>query len=519
MASPRVILLLAFTAALAHAASARGVTVCHSGYGECKRDCGRGEFRWHSNDGCSPIGYCCVSKSLMTAAPKCRSKQGVCLDASKCGRASYTPGQCGGSSVCCNGVHAFNNLVQQDYQNFMSKFSDAISEDVRRLSQNSDVLNIEVSEDGNWLTRVGNMPVHRVQVDRGEVYASKWFDSRGNPQPTHFQSPPNKFLVHTLQVYYPRMGDLDWSIKGFDASGYWPHFTIGHNKRGKLEIIQYIPMNRPALALSGHNLENNIQVEIGGKAEIPFHFDRDLNTGTALLWRAVHHITNSQRFKSQFRTRGPGVPLSVDPRISFHKDKAYGKRASQRLNLNQFRALRGLCGHQHAPDQTHWDPGCINPHVLLETARRPRGVSINGKGSAAVTPIRSHAGGPSASNYGGSNGVRQHQAEQTQQPPQIQVPTGVNTNSRSSASTSSSARVTPCKNYPDRQCRPASECTHGFIRGQCPGRDYCCNPPPGNPPRPPRCRDFPDRTCRPTSQCSRGFIRGQCPGVLYCCNP
>ena len=40
-------------------------------------------------------------------------------------------------------------------------------------------------------------------------------------------------------------------------------------------------------------------------------------------------------------------------------NEAYGTRAKSRLSHKQWLALEGIVGHQHVPENTHWDPGPI----------------------------------------------------------------------------------------------------------------------------------------------------------------
>lgn len=39
--------------------------------------------------------------------------------------------------------------------------------------------------------------------------------------------------------------------------------------------------------------------------------------------------------------------------------KSYGSKAGQRLTFSQWNAARGICGHQHAPENDHGDPGAF----------------------------------------------------------------------------------------------------------------------------------------------------------------
>jgi hypothetical protein len=50
-----------------------------------------------------------------------------------------------------------------------------------------------------------------------------------------------------------------------------------------------------------------------------------------------------------------------------------GEAARSRMSSNEWMAFNGWCGHQHVPENDHWDPGRINIGRLLMTA----GVSQN----------------------------------------------------------------------------------------------------------------------------------------------
>ena len=48
---------------------------------------------------------------------------------------------------------------------------------------------------------------------------------------------------------------------------------------------------------------------------------------------------------------------------------SYGVNNGVRLSTSAFTAYKGLCGHMHAPDQSHGDPSLINVGLIVEKAK------------------------------------------------------------------------------------------------------------------------------------------------------
>jgi hypothetical protein len=54
-----------------------------------------------------------------------------------------------------------------------------------------------------------------------------------------------------------------------------------------------------------------------------------------------------------------GIDVSVFPQL-WSSSGAYGSNAPQRLTDGQWEGFNGICGHQHVPNNTHWDPGAFD---------------------------------------------------------------------------------------------------------------------------------------------------------------
>lgn len=126
-----------------------------------------------------------------------------------------------------------------------------------------------------------------------------------------------------------------------------PHYLVDP-KEGIFE--QLLPLEKPGRALrnlSGgvetNNRDHVYQIEIVGKAaEVPHYAD---------AWYRQLGIWVSQICAET------GVPLVMPYR--FAGSSAYGIKGAVRLTNAEWLAASGIIGHQHVPENTHWDPGNI----------------------------------------------------------------------------------------------------------------------------------------------------------------
>lgn len=148
---------------------------------------------------------------------------------------------------------------------------------------------------------------------------------------------------------------------GYNNGAAAPHFTIDLVTG---ETRQHVPLNwgSRCLAVSTGgvtdrtvNISGTIQIEtIGavtpgyprtyGHYDLVHAFPTDTRAQAHLarLLRAIHDAT--------------GIPLQPAPGLRWVSHPAsYGVHAPQRLGSAAFRAIRGVCGHQHAPANSHGD--------------------------------------------------------------------------------------------------------------------------------------------------------------------
>ncbi len=162
---------------------------------------------------------------------------------------------------------------------------------------------------------------------------------------------PFRGVLHTTESngFSPRSD----SYGGWHTS--YPHFTAVERSSG-FEIYQHIGIDRAAGALrnpSGGvqtNRASAIQIEIVGKAsQSPVMSDR-LLMGLGQWMRWVEEQTGIQR---------------TSPR--FDDNRAYGVSGSVRMSSAEWDRFNGWCGHQHVPENDHWDPGRIPIERLLQS--------------------------------------------------------------------------------------------------------------------------------------------------------
>jgi N-acetylmuramoyl-L-alanine amidase-like protein len=150
---------------------------------------------------------------------------------------------------------------------------------------------------------------------------------------------PFKGVLHTTEG-----GTAAGAISAYRKNNSWPHFTV--DKDGK--VYQHVPIDKAARSLvnlSGGvqtNRDSAIQIEVVGRANNPV-WPLIQVENLRILMRWIESQTLIQQ-------SGP----------VFH-DQQHVVRFTQQ----QWDNFNGWCGHQHVPENTHWDPGAIDLSELL----------------------------------------------------------------------------------------------------------------------------------------------------------
>jgi hypothetical protein len=101
------------------------------------------------------------------------------------------------------------------------------------------------------------------------------------------------------------------------------------------------------------NRRSAIQIEIAWKAA---EIDQLPEAMVERLWDWMRWVETQT-----------GVQRSVYPK--FYGQEASGLHSVSRMTNDEWNAFDGWCGHQHVPENVHWDPGKLDIDKLLRITR------------------------------------------------------------------------------------------------------------------------------------------------------
>lgn len=166
-----------------------------------------------------------------------------------------------------------------------------------------------------------------------------------------------------------------------------PHFCINPADRRKIQFIR-TEWACAALANAPGGVETNripcIQVEIVGWANETHNWPDEY---LQFIGEFIADVIRS------------GIPLNLDnvPEFLGAMDGTIATSyARQRFSPAKWNSFDGVCGHQHVPENDHWDPGKINIKRVIEHAR----ASLAGTATPLPTPTKPVEPSPVVPNYG-----------------------------------------------------------------------------------------------------------------------
>ena len=136
------------------------------------------------------------------------------------------------------------------------------------------------------------------------------------------------------------------AVAAYQQHGSWPHMTIDCRKR---RVTQHFPFTVAARALKrprgtvATNGANAIQVELIGYAKDTANWDAADVTWLGEVLAPVMDAYDIERRSPAFVGADVGGIASA--------------RSPYRFNDRDWLAFNGVCGHQHVPNNDHWDPG------------------------------------------------------------------------------------------------------------------------------------------------------------------
>lgn len=156
-----------------------------------------------------------------------------------------------------------------------------------------------------------------------------------------FADAPFRLVLHTTEG-----GSVDGAIGAFRTNNSWPHFTVDVVKRRKVQHLRLDRGGRALMNLPGGvetNRERAVQIELVGYAAHTQDW-----TDADLEWLAL------DVFEPIMAATGIGTDHPVFVGADQSPASAHAK---QRMSFEQWQTFAGICGHQHVPENDHWDPG------------------------------------------------------------------------------------------------------------------------------------------------------------------
>ena len=175
-----------------------------------------------------------------------------------------------------------------------------------------------------------------------------------------YTSGPFRGILHTTE------GGWDSSLSVFRSRLTAPHVMAAPPSHPDgPRMVQFIPLDRSAYAaanLSG-GVETNrlsaLQVEI-----VWFAKEARLLTDEDLAWLGSKVVGPMTR-------HAPG-PIRLEAPEFLGDDAGFTlakTTAPQRMSPAEWEAFNGWCGHQHVPENEHWDPGAIDINSIFSNAQ------------------------------------------------------------------------------------------------------------------------------------------------------
>lgn len=164
---------------------------------------------------------------------------------------------------------------------------------------------------------------------------------------------PWRIVLHTTEGW-----TAEGAIGAYRGHGGWPHFTVDPKWRRR---YQHYPLGVSARALKNlsggveTNRANAIQIEIVGTAAT----SQDL-TPEDLDWFGREVIAPIRAEVS--------VQLVAPKFVGTEAGTIASASAPQRMSHDVWLGFNGVCGHQHVPENDHWDPGRLDVARILTAA-------------------------------------------------------------------------------------------------------------------------------------------------------
>jgi hypothetical protein len=142
---------------------------------------------------------------------------------------------------------------------------------------------------------------------------------------------------------------IEGAISALDRQNSWPQFMACPRTGRRIQAIDSSLAGKALSNKSGGvetNRENTIQIEIVGFAHQSQDWSDEWYDWLAEILEPIMDHHGIGKYGPTFYGQGAGFVLAT-------------ANARQRMSFDQWNEFGGVCGHQHVPENDHWDPGAF----------------------------------------------------------------------------------------------------------------------------------------------------------------
>ena len=198
---------------------------------------------------------------------------------------------------------------------------------------------------------------------------------------------PNVVVLHSTE---------GGTVYDYNKGGVAPHITVDVKRR---KVWQHIDLAVSARALVNKaggvetNTLNCIQIEILGTCD----------PRSAVRPRLMDFTDADLQFLgsvlAQLHSLFPSIPLvsTTKPWVAY--PASYDRGQGQRMSFAEWNGFKGICGHQHVPENVHGDPGNLNVDRILFYARGAKATA-----GTSASPVKTSSSTVAPASGAGRNG-------------------------------------------------------------------------------------------------------------------
>lgn len=172
---------------------------------------------------------------------------------------------------------------------------------------------------------------------------------------TYSRDVPFRLVLHTTEG-----SSIEGAVGAYKKHGSWPHLTIDARKRIVVQHYRFgiaaRALKRPAGTVAT-NGASAIQAELVGFAKDTPNWSAEDVVWLGKTFAPILDAYDIGRYSPTFLGPEAGTIAT--------------RTAPQRMSPAEWLAFNGVCGHQHVPNNDHWDPGRFQIARFLLAAAPP----------------------------------------------------------------------------------------------------------------------------------------------------